>query len=112
MLLSTEDILRLENKGYLKEFFAFYDKDGYVTLRNHQGHCVFYNPEKLQCDVYAERPSGCRVYPVIYDEDHGIVADTICHAHKTVTEQEKKRKGKKVLKLLEKIDREAQSNRS
>lgn len=111
MLLSKEDILRLEKKGYPKEFFTRYDKEGYATMRNNQGHCVFYNPEKLQCNIYAERPSGCRVYPVIYDEAHGIVADTICHAHGTVTAQEKKRKGKKVLKLLEKIDREAQSGR-
>ncbi|MCX8150618.1 MAG: YkgJ family cysteine cluster protein [Candidatus Bathyarchaeota archaeon] len=111
MLLSKEDIDRLEAKGYPKEVFVRYDDSGYAILRNRGGHCVFYNTEKTQCDVYLVRPSGCRVYPVIYDEDKGIITDSICHAHETVTEREKKRKGKIVLKLLEKIDREA-ANRS
>lgn len=109
MLLSNEDITRLESKGYSKRFFVRFDKAGYALLRNREGHCVFYNPEKMQCDVYAFRPAGCRVYPVIYDEDKGIIVDTICHAHETVTEQEKKRKGKMVLKLLEKIDSEVEN---
>lgn len=108
MLLSKEDILRLEKKGYPKESFVCFDKDGYAILRNNHGHCVFYNPEKLQCNVYPERPSGCRVYPVIYDEAQGIVADTICPAHTTVTAQEKKQKGKKVMMLLRRIDTEAE----
>ena len=108
MLLSTEDITRLETKGYTQESFLRFDKAGYAILRNSQGHCVFYNPEKQQCDVYSERPLGCRIYPVIYDEDHGVVADTICHAHETVTAQEKKRKGKKVVVLLKRIDSEAE----
>jgi Fe-S-cluster containining protein len=108
MLLSKEDILRIEKKGYAKNFFLRFDKAGYAILRNHQGHCVFYNLEKNQCSVYDERPSGCRVYPVIYDEDKGIVADTICPANRTVTAQEKKINGKKVIALLKRIDREAE----
>ena len=108
MLLSTEDITRLEKEGYSKTFFVCFDKEGYAILRNRQGHCVFYNPEKMRCNVYAVRPLGCRIYPVIYDEDHGIVADTICPVHGTVTAQEKKQKGKKVVTLLKRIDNEAQ----
>jgi hypothetical protein len=49
---------------------------------------------------------------VIYDEDNGIIVDPICRAPQTITEQEKTRKGKKVLKLLSKIDREAQNRQS
>jgi hypothetical protein len=49
---------------------------------------------------------------VIYDEDNGIVLDSICRAQGTITEQEKVRRGKLVLKLLEKIDREAKIRRS
>jgi Fe-S-cluster containining protein len=112
MLLSTEDITRLEKKGFSKEFFVRFDKAGYALLRNRQGHCVFYNIEMRRCNVYAERPSGCRVYPVIFDEDKGIVVDDICHAQETVTEQEKLRKGKKVVKLLKRIDREAEQKSS
>ncbi len=112
MLLSADDIIRLENKGYSKESFARFNKGGYAILRNRQGYCVFYNVKKRQCDIYADRPAGCRVYPVILDEDKGIVTDDICRARRTITEQEKARKGKRVIKLLEKIDQEAQQNKS
>jgi uncharacterized protein len=112
MLLATEDIARLEGQGYSKDSFVRFDKEGYALLRNHQGHCVFYNTQERRCEVYAFRPSGCRVYPVIYDEDHGVVVDSICHAQGTITEHEKARKGKRVFKLLEQIDSEAKSRRS
>jgi Fe-S-cluster containining protein len=107
MLLSTADIERLEGKGYRKEFFAWFDKAGYAKLRNRQGYCVFYDFEKQRCKVYADRPLGCRLYPVIYDEARGIVVDDLCHVWSTVTEHEQERKRKKVLKLLKKIDSEA-----
>jgi hypothetical protein len=35
------------------------------------------------------------------------VVDDVCHAQSTVTEKQKAKRGKKVLKLLEKIDAEA-----
>ncbi len=111
MPLSTEDITRLEKKGYRKKSFVRFDKAGYAKLRNRQGHCVFYNVENSRCIAYRDRPSGCRVYPVIYDEDKGIVADTLCTAHETVTEQEKRRRGKRVIALLEKIDCEAHNRK-
>jgi Fe-S-cluster containining protein len=111
MLLSAEDIERLERKGFSKEFFAWFDRAGYAKLRNREGHCVFYDVEKRRCNVYADRPLGCRLYPVIYDETKGIVVDSICHAQGTLTEGKKERKGKKVLKLLEKIDAEAEKRR-
>ncbi len=112
MPISKEDITRLEKKGYPKKFFTRFDKAGYAKLRNRQGYCVFYNVEKHRCAVYRARPSGCRVYPVVYDEDSGIVADTLCQAHETVTEQDKRRRGKRVLALLEEIDFEAKNRRS
>ena len=111
MLLSAEDIERLERKGYRREFFARFDRAGYAKLRNREGHCVFYDVEKRRCNVYADRPLGCRLYPVIYDETKGIVVDSICHAQGTLTEGKKERKGKKVFKLLEKIDAEAEKRR-
>jgi Fe-S-cluster containining protein len=111
MLLSSEDITRLEKKGYDRSFFARFDNAGYALLRNHQGSCVFYNASTHDCKVYACRPSGCRVYPVILDEDKGIVVDDICHSQTTISKAEKKRRGKRVMKLLEKIDSEAKTRR-
>jgi len=107
MLLSEKDILRLEKKGFRKETFVRFDKEGYAILRNRRGHCVFFNPEKRRCVVYACRPEGCRFFPVILDENKGVVADTICRAHLTVTDEEKRSRGKGVITLLELIDSEA-----
>lgn len=87
------------------------DSEGYATLRNQRGHCVFYDPEKKRCKIRASRPLGCRIYPVMYDEDNGIVLDTICPSCSSVDEKEKAKRGAKVLKLLETIDAEAERRR-
>jgi Fe-S-cluster containining protein len=112
MLLSKDDIKRLEKKGYRKKFFLHLDKAGYVQLKNRNGYCVFYDLEKHRCRVYVDRPSGCRVYPVIFDEEKGIVLDGICQSRGSITEKEKSLKGKRVIKLLERIDGEAVERRS
>ena len=111
MLLSERDIARLERKGYDRESYARFDPDGYALLRNRQGCCVFYNAKERKCNVYAVRPAGCRVYPVILDEDQGVVVDQICHAQTTISEQEKNRRGVRVLRLLDKIDSEAKNRK-
>ncbi|NLE06503.1 MAG: YkgJ family cysteine cluster protein [Crenarchaeota archaeon] len=111
MELSNSDIARLEKKGYVRQQFVKFDKYGYALLRNKKGHCFFYNQAEKKCDVYADRPAGCRVYPVIFHEEKGIIIDNICSAKHTITQQEKIRKGKRVIKLLEKIDFEAKKPR-
>ena len=112
MLLTNADIERLERKGYSKEFFVQFDSEGYAKLRNLHGHCVFYDAEKQRCKVYRDRPLGCRLYPVIYDETKGIVVDSICPTRGNWNEKKIEKKGKKVIKLLEKIDAEAKRRRS
>jgi Fe-S-cluster containining protein len=112
MLLSKDDIERLERKGYPREFFVLFDKEGYAKLRNVKGHCVFYDVENRRCMVYGVRPLGCRLYPVIYDEEKGIVADEICPAKDRFSEKVLTRKGRKVIKLLERIDAEAENRRT
>jgi Fe-S-cluster containining protein len=111
MLLSEKDIERLERKGYDRAFFVRFDSEGYATLRNHRGYCVFYDAEKKRCKVRAHRPLGCRIYPVIYDEDKGIIVDHICPSSGSVTEKQKAKRGEKVLKLLKTIDAEAERRR-
>ncbi|MGE5533096.1 MAG: YkgJ family cysteine cluster protein, partial [Bacillota bacterium] len=69
--------------------------------------CVFYNRDRRRCRVYFNRPAGCRVYPVILDEETGIILDDICPERDTITEVEKSLKGQKVINLLDNIDREA-----
>jgi hypothetical protein len=112
MLLAEKDINRLVNRGFSKRFFVKFNKEGYAQLKNRQGYCVFYDAEKHRCRVYVDRPSGCRVYPVILDEQKGIILDEICESRSTVTEAEKGVKGKRVIRLLERIDGEAAKRRS
>ncbi|NWG10928.1 YkgJ family cysteine cluster protein [Candidatus Bathyarchaeota archaeon] len=107
MMLSNADIERLEKAGYSRRKFARHDKHDFVTLRNRHGHCVFYDTEKCRCKIYKHRPLGCQIYPVIYSEQYGIVVDDLCPMKNTVSGIEIKRKGKKVMKLLQKIDNEA-----
>jgi uncharacterized protein len=112
MLLSKKDIKRLEDRGYSKNQFVSYDTSGYATLKNRDGYCMFYDLSKRQCSEYENRPSGCRVYPVIFDEEEGIVLDTICESKNTITDQEKHLNGKRVVHLLEVIDAEALERRT
>jgi Fe-S-cluster containining protein len=111
MLLSKKDIKRLEKKGFSQNQFVNYDRQGYAQLRNCEGYCVFYDRKNRQCSVYVDRPAGCRVYPVILDEETGIILDSICQSRKSITQSEKKLKGKRVMKLLEIIDSEALERR-
>jgi len=112
MLLAEKDIKRLEKKGFSKKNFTEIDNQGYAVLKNQDGYCVFYDLKSRKCSVYVDRPSGCRVYPVILDEDKGIVFDDICDSCSSITLKEKKVKGKKVIKLLKKIDTEAEKRGS
>jgi uncharacterized protein len=111
MLLSKKDIARLRKKGISQSFFVRYDKDGYALLKNSDGYCVFYDLVKRRCRIYFDRPSGCKVYPVILDESSGIIVDSICHCASSIGEREKQLKGEKVIKLLDVIDCEAQIRR-
>jgi len=112
MMLSEEDIARLEKRGHNRKSFVRIDAEGYALLRNRQGHCVFYNIQERRCEVYAFRPAGCRVYPVVFDEESGVIVDFICHALGSISEDEKARRGKCVIRLLEKIDAQANARRS
>jgi Fe-S-cluster containining protein len=108
-MLSNADVERLEKAGYTRQKFMRYDKHGFARLRNYHGFCVFYGVEKCRCLIYERRPLGCRIYPVIYSEQEGIVVDGLCPMKNTVSEMELKRKGKKVLELLQRMDNEATS---
>jgi len=112
MPLSKKDIKLLLEKGYNIEFFSRLDDESYFLLRNINGHCVFFDEKNKKCIVYADRPAGCRFYPVIYDESKGIVVDKICPSKKNWSEHQKKSIGKKVIKLIKKIDSEAEQRSS
>jgi len=112
MMLSNVDLERLERVGYKRQKFVRSDRHGFVRLKNCHGYCVFYDIEKCRCKIYKHRPLGCQIYPVIYSEQKGIVVDDLCPMKNTVSEKELKRKGKKLIELLQKIDNEATSHRN
>lgn len=107
MLLSKKDIDRLEKKGFKTKYFSRQNNEGYIVLKNRKGHCIFFDAEQKKCKIYEDRPLGCRLYPIIFDDRKGIIADTLCPANNKWTENRKSHRGKKVIKLLKKIDSEA-----
>jgi Fe-S-cluster containining protein len=112
MMLSNADVERLEKMGYNRQEFVRYDRHGFVRLKNRRGFCVFYDVERCRCRVYKHRPLGCRVYPVIFSEQEGIIVDDLCPMKNTVSKIELERKGKKLIELLQKIDAEVTYNRN
>ncbi len=111
MLLSNEDIEHLVRKGYKADHFVRFNEEGYAVLLNLGGVCVFFDPEKRVCRERACRPLGCRIYPVLLDEDEGVVVDELCPARESIGEKERARRGRKVIRLLHKIDAEAEERR-
>jgi hypothetical protein len=112
MLLSKEDIERLEGMGFSREDFTSIGEDGLMRLRNVREWCYFYNPAEKTCEVYEDRPLGCLLYPVIYSIDEGVVVDDLCPVRHTVSKHELKMKGKILLKHLKKITNEETSLRA
>lgn len=106
MLLSRADIRLLERAGYDRRKFVRFDKQGFAYLRNSRGYCVFYRTAKHRCGVYRNRPLGCRIYPMIYSEEDGVIADELCPLSETVSEKEIELKAEKLRRLLREIDSE------
>jgi Fe-S-cluster containining protein len=105
MELSNDDIKRLEETGYHREEFSVMD-DGAIRLRNIDGWCYFYSLAEKRCRVYAKRPLGCRLYPVVYLANDCVTVDKLCPMKQTISKQELKTKGKLLIKLVKKIDNE------
>ena len=79
MILSKKDIERIEEKGYKKEDFVK-KKNGWLQLKNKNHRCIFHDGKK--CIIYSIRPTGCRLYPLIYDmENNDAILDMDCPYH-------------------------------
>ncbi len=85
MMLTEEDVERISALGY-RDFY--YEKDGFLYLKNRGGKCVFLD-ENGRCRIYEHRPAGCRFYPYIYDyERDEILRDVDCpYAQEFVLEE-------------------------
>jgi Fe-S-cluster containining protein len=76
MPLSNADIEQIKGLGFEYDFFVG-NRDGWLQLKNNDGRCVF-NDGK-QCLIYENRPEGCKLYPITYNEDESCaVLDEDC----------------------------------
>ena len=67
MILSEKDIDKIQSLGFSYNFFVDIN-DGWLQLKNKDGLCVFHNCKK--CLIYENRPEGCQLYPITYDNDN------------------------------------------
>jgi Fe-S-cluster containining protein len=108
MLLLNDDVRRIEGLGFRGDFFISKFR-GFKKLKNSNGRCVFHDGE--QCTIYSNRPSGCRLYPVIFDEDlNRPVRDTFCPFRKEFSLSFKVRH--ESAKLYQELISERQANRN
>jgi len=71
MILSEQDIsLILDHTDSYKneDDFTFINPEGLHQMKNIDGHCIFFNIASNKCEIYDQRPQGCRFYPLIYDQ--------------------------------------------
>ena len=108
MELSETDMVRLERRGYKRQDFSYIGVDNIPRLRNEGTWCFFYDPERKRCREYASRPLGCALYPVNVDQDGDVFVDGLCPQAASVTDQEVRLKGKRLVMLLATIDAEAE----
>ncbi|MGD0160778.1 MAG: YkgJ family cysteine cluster protein [Candidatus Bathyarchaeia archaeon] len=112
MLLSKADIRLLESARHERGEFVRVNRQGFAQLRNRRGHCVFYQTDEGRCGVYRYRPLGCRIYPVIYSVKEGVVVDDLCPLAETVSQAEIDSKAERLMRLLRRIDSEAEKLRT
>jgi Fe-S-cluster containining protein len=78
MPLSPSDVLRLAARSGQHPNAFSRESDGIRILINTEaGACTFLSPDGL-CTVYADRPIGCRTYPLILDAEDEAFLDELC----------------------------------
>ena len=76
MILSNEDVEKIKGLGFDFDFFVV-NIDDWLQIKNYDGRCVFNDGKK--CLIYENRPEGCKLYPITYDEDENCaVLDEDC----------------------------------
>lgn len=108
MPLTTDDVARLVALGHKREDFVAYNSEGVATLKTvasepvgEQGKPCFFLREN-RCSVYADRPQGCHIYPLVMNERGRILRDEDCpHREEFPMDPSAKRRIQRVLSNLE-----------
>ncbi len=81
MPVSHKDIERIKKLGFDTNYFVT-EQNGWLQLKNQDGRCVFHNG--VICQIYENRPDGCKLYPIIYDKDekHAVFDEDCPHREK------------------------------
>jgi Fe-S-cluster containining protein len=104
MPLTRVDMRRITRKGFRLSDFAV--KVGAEwRLRNSSGHCFFLSGD--MCMIYSHRPEGCRLYPLVYNEDMGkSTMDDLCpHGMEFETDKEDVAS---LIRLIRRLEKEAE----
>lgn len=104
MPLTKGDVDRIKKLGFSESFFV--DRRSRIPrLKNIEGHCVFLDPNTNVCTIYPDRPEGCRLYPLIYDEERDdIVVDPLCPRAHLVPQKLIRELSSALLSLIHKLE--------
>lgn len=80
MPLTGIDIKRIIRQGYRYRDFVIRRKRERF-LKNSNGKCIFLGD--VGCKIYSSRPTGCRLYPLVYNENtgQGVIHDYCPYGH-------------------------------
>ena len=87
MPLSCSDVERIKSQGFRVKDFSVKQGKG-RHLKNSKGKCVFLRDSR--CIIYSNRPEGCRLYPLVYDEncEDYVIHDFCPHSHEFKVKKE------------------------
>jgi Fe-S-cluster containining protein len=102
MPLTEEDVRRLAASGFKSDEFSLLTEEGDIILRNRGGVCFFLRDGA--CAAYADRPEGCRVYPLVLNTDtsHFIIDQFCPHNSEFKAGREDKDRLKALIRRLDK----------
>ena len=106
MPLTEDDIARLVALGHARAAFVTYSAQGTAQLNTVDARagetarpCFFL--KEGQCSVYADRPTGCRIYPLVLNERGRLVRDDECpHRAEFALDPTQKRRIQRVISHL------------
>lgn len=103
--LTRRDIERITSRGYRFEDFAEY-RAGVPVLKNVDSHCVFLDPTTNACTIYEDRPTACRLYPLVYSPKLWVHVDPACPKAGEVPKEVVVRLASRVLDYYEEVKRD------
>lgn len=111
MPLTEEDARRLEALGHAREAFSFRNPEtGHLQLRTVDPApgetarpCYFLRDGR--CIAYEHRPQGCRIYPLVLNEEGRLLRDEDCpHRREFPLDPSARRR---ILRIVGAVEREA-----